>query len=169
MKKILKRIINPKGFSYVMATVIMFVTIMIGVAIFEVIRINIQASAVRNKFEDAIIAMCVDNYKDMYQPVREGYAASYKNSGSGFVKKNTANTHFISNYLNTAMNSGEISQCNIVDIDYTVDCATLRSDTTTYNITGKLTVELPYDFGWSDTVNPIDLELDVKSKWTARF
>ena len=55
MIKILKkRILSNKGFSYVILSVLMVVILLMGVAIFEIIRINIQAAAVRDKFEDAI-------------------------------------------------------------------------------------------------------------------
>ena len=70
MIKILKkRILSNKGFSYVILSVLMIVILLMGVAIFEIIRINIQAAAVRDKFEDAIISMCVENYSEMYQAV----------------------------------------------------------------------------------------------------
>ncbi|MGN0680162.1 MAG: hypothetical protein ACI4JS_10905, partial [Oscillospiraceae bacterium] len=162
---------NPKGFSYVLATVIMFVTLLIGVAIFEIIRLNIQAAAVRDKFEDAIIAMCVDNYAQLYQPVREGHAASYSNNGSGWFENNKANQAYIRNYLDSAMSSGEISQCNIVSIDFTVNTASLKpqNNTQTFAVNGTLTVQLPFEFLWADTVAPIDMRLDVKSKWRAKF
>ena len=49
MIKILKkRILSNKGFSYVILSVLMIVILLMGVAIFEIIRINIQAAAVRD-------------------------------------------------------------------------------------------------------------------------
>ena len=51
--KLLKR---KKGFSYVMTAVCLIAVLLIGTGIFEVIRINIAAANVRDKFEDAIIA-----------------------------------------------------------------------------------------------------------------
>ena len=82
MIKILKkRILSNKGFSYVILSVLMIVILLMGVAIFEIIRINIQAAAVRDKFEDGIISMCVENYSEMYQPIRESHASSYAFNG----------------------------------------------------------------------------------------
>lgn len=57
-----------RGFSYVITSVLMICVLLIGVAVFEVIRLYIQAGAVRDKFEDSIISMCVENYSEMYQP-----------------------------------------------------------------------------------------------------
>lgn len=171
IKKFLKKIKSPKGFSYVMAVVLMFVTLLIGVAIFEIVRINVQAAAVRDKFEDAIISMCVDNYAHLYQPVREGHASSYSNNGSGWFQNNKANQTYIRNYLNSAMSSGEISQCDIQSIDFSVNSAGLKPNinTQTFSVNGTITVQLPFEFLWSDTVAPINLQLKVKSKWRAKF
>lgn len=166
--KFLKKIIRPKGFSYVLGIVIMLVVIMLGIAIAEVVRINIQAAAIRNKYEDAIIAMCVDNYTQLYQPVREGYAASYGNKGSGWSENNKANKEYIKSYLQTAMSSGEISQCDILDIDFTVTSAGLKNKTQTFAINGTINVSMPFDFLWGN-ITPITLELNVKSKWRAKF
>lgn len=109
MIKILKkRILSNKGFSYVILSVLMIVILLMGVAIFEIIRINIQAAAVRDKFEDAIISMCVENYSEMYQPIRESHASSYAFNGTRWEERHKANEQYIRTYLNKAMSAGEI-------------------------------------------------------------
>lgn len=67
MKRLKKRMLANRGFSYVITSVLMICVLLIGVAVFEVIRLYIQAGAVRDKFEDSIISMCVENYSEMYQ------------------------------------------------------------------------------------------------------
>ena len=59
MKRLKKRMLANRGFSYVITSVLMICVLLIGVAVFEVIRLYIQAGAVRDKFEDSIISMCV--------------------------------------------------------------------------------------------------------------
>ena len=53
--RILKRLRSNRGFSYVMTSVMMIAVLLIGTAVFEIIRVNVEAAAVRDKFEDAII------------------------------------------------------------------------------------------------------------------
>lgn len=173
MKKLLKRIfLSRKGFSYVFISVMIIVILLIGVGVFEIVRLNIQAAAIRDKFEDAIISMCVENYAKLYQPIREGHAASYGYNGSDWVENNNAQRAYIENYLSSAMNSGEIIQCDIVSIAYSVQPADLApSDANTsekYSVSGTIVVEIPYRFAWEDLA-PIRLKLDVKSKWRAKF
>lgn len=173
MIKILKkRILSNKGFSYVILSVLMIVILLMGVAIFEIIRINIQAAAVRDKFEDAIISMCVENYSEMYQPIRESHASSYAFNGTRWEERHKANEQYIRTYLNKAMSAGEIMQCEIVFISFDVDSPSVAPvDTDTakkYAISGSITIKVPYRFAWQELA-PISLKLDVKSQWRALF
>ena len=70
MKRLKKRMLANSRFSYVITSILMICVLLIGVAVFEVIRLYIQAGAVRDKFEDSIISMCVENYSEMYQRLR---------------------------------------------------------------------------------------------------
>lgn len=173
MIKILKkRILSNKGFSYVILSVLMVVILLMGVAIFEIIRINIQAAAVRDKFEDAIISMCVENYSEMYQPIRESHAASYRYNGFRWVNSSKANERYIRAYLSRAMNAGEIMQCEIVSVSFNVEPAALApTDTDSaqkYAVSGTLVVRIPYRFAWEE-LPPIEMSLDVRSQWQAKF
>ncbi len=172
MKLLKKRILNCKGFSYVLLSVIMVVVLLIGAAVFEIVRLNIQAGAVRNKFEDAIISMCVQNHTQLYQPVREGYAASYGYNGYRWAENNKANERCIRTYLNSAMSNGEIMQCEIVSVNFSVEPAQLApSDISTaekFAVSGSITIRIPYRFAWEDLA-PITMQLNVKSQWQAQF
>lgn len=167
-----KRIFSNKGFSYVILSVLMIIVLLIGVAVFEIIRLNIQAGAVRDKFEDAIISMCVENYAQMYQPIREGNAASYGYNGTRWIEQNNANERYIRNYLNEAMSNGEIMQCEIESIDFSVtsaDLAPVDTDTSQkFSVSGTITIRIPYRFAW-DELAPISMRLNVKSQWRALF
>ncbi len=171
MRKILKRIISRKGFTYVMLSALILGILLIGVAIFEVIRINIQAAAVRDKFEDAVISVCVDNYSQLYQTVREGYAASYGGSRDNWMECSHTTEAQIRQYLSNAMNNGEIMQCDITAVDYTVTAAELapgNSDSQKFAIDGEISLQIPYRFAWSELM-PIRMTFTVKSQWQAKF
>lgn len=79
--RILKRLHCNRGFSYDMTSVMMIAVLLIGTAVFEIIRVNVEAAAVRDKFEDAIIYASVSNYSNMYADVRESQAATWKFNG----------------------------------------------------------------------------------------
>lgn len=172
MKLLKKRLLSRKGFSYVLTSVMILVIMLITVAVFEVIRLNIQAEAVRNKFQEAIIASCVDNYTEVYQPVRDGYAAGYGNTGTGWNTQNNTMYTNIESYLKDAMNDGEIMQCNIDFMTFEVthgDNAPSYTPTSEkFAVNGEIWVEIPYRFAWSELV-PISLHLTVKSQWRAKF
>ena len=154
MKRLKKRMLANSGFSYVITSVLMICVLLIGVAVFEVIRLYIQAGAVRDKFENSIISMCVENYSEMYQPIRESHAASYRYNGFRWVNSSKANERYIRTYLSRAMNAGEIMQCEIVSVSFNVEPAALApSDTDSaqkYAVSGTLVVRIPYRFAWEE-------------------
>ena len=168
MKRLKKRMLANSGFSYVITSVLMICVLLIGVAVFEVIRLNIQAGAVRDKFENSIISMCVENYSEMYQPIRESHAASYRYNGFRWVNSSKANER----YIRRAMNAGEIMQCEIVSVRFNVEPAALApSDTDSaqkYAVSGTLVVRIPYRFALEE-LPPIEMSLDVRSQWQAKF
>lgn len=172
MKRLKKRMLANRGFSYVITSVLMICVLLIGVAVFEVIRLYIQAGAVRDKFEDSIISMCVENYSEMYQPIRESHASSYAFNGIRWEERHKANEQYIRTYLNKAMGVGEIMQCEIVSISFDVDSPSVApADTDTakkYAVSGSITIKVPYRFAWQELA-PISLKLDVKSQWRALF
>ena len=172
MKRLKNRMLANSGFSYVITSVLMICVLLIGVAVFEVIRLYIQAGAVRDKFEDSIISMCVENYSEMYQPIRESHASSYAFNGIRWEERHKANEQYIRTYLNKAMGAGEIMQCEIVSISFNVDSPSVApADTDTakkYAVSGSITIKVPYRFAWQELA-PISLKLDVKSQWRALF
>ena len=168
----LKRLRSNRGFSYVMTSIMLIAVLLIGTAIFEVIRVNIQAAAVRDKFEDAIIYASVANYSNMYADVRESQAATWRYSGATWLQCNTTNRNQILSYMNRAMTNGEIAQCTIESMNFTVTPAPRApTDTSTaekFAVEGTMVISIPHDFAWGSAV-PMRFTLHVKSKWVARF
>ena len=116
--------------------------------------------------------MCVENYSEMYQPIRESHASSYAFNGIRWEERHKANEQYIRTYLNKAMSAGEIMQCEIVSISFDVDSPSVApADTDTakkYAVSGSITIKVPYRFAWQELA-PISLKLDVKSQWRAMF
>ena len=116
--------------------------------------------------------MCVENYSEMYQPIRESHASSYAFNGIRWEERHKANEQYIRTYLNKAMGVGEIMQCEIVSISFDVDSPSVApADTDTakkYAVSGSITIKVPYRFAWQELA-PISLKLDVKSQWRALF
>lgn len=173
MKLRLNRLKSNKGFSYIMTSVCAVAVLLIAVAIFEMIRINIIAGTVRDKFEDAIIATSVSQYANMYQSVRESQAASYKYNYGRWIECNSTTQAQIRNYMESAMSAGEIAQCTIKSIDFSVVPASLApydagNTADKFSVEGVMVVEIPYDFAWGDMA-PMEFTLNVKSQWRAKF
>lgn len=170
--RILNRLRSNRGFSYVMTSVMMIAVLLIGTAIFEIIRVNVEAAAVRDKFEDAIIYASVSNYSNMYADVRESQAATWRFNGLTWTQSNTTNRNQILSYMNRAMSNGEIAQCTIESMNFTVTPAPRApTDTDTadkFSVEGTMTITIPHDFAWGGTA-PMRFKLHVKSKWVARF
>ena len=137
----------------------------------ELIRINIIAGTVRDKFEDAIIATSVSQYAEMYQPIRESQASTHTYKNSRWIECNKATRQQIRNYMETAMSNGEIAQCTIRSIDFTVTAASLKNSDSAedkFAVEGTIVVEIPYNFAWG-SMTPMEFTLDVKSQWRAKF
>lgn len=168
---IMQKLKRNKGFSTVMTSVCVIVVLLIGTAIFELIRVNIIAGTIRNKYEDAIIAAAVSQYAAMYQPIREGQASTHTYQGSRWIECNSNTRQQIRNYLNDAMSNGEIAQCTIKSIDFTATPASRNnaaSDEDRYAVDGTIVVEIPFDFAWGG-MTPMEFTLEVKSQWRAKF
>lgn len=170
--RILKRLRCNRGFSYVMTSVMMIVVLLIGMAVFEIFRVNVEAAAVRDKFEDAIIYASVSNYSNMYADVRESQAATWKFNGLTWLQSNTTNRNQILSYMNRAMSNGEIAQCTIESMNFNVTPAPRApTDTDTadkFAVEGTMVITIPHDFAWGSTA-PMRFTLHVKSKWVAKF
>ena len=113
----------------------------------------------------------MDNYSELYQTVREGYAASYSGCKDNWMECSRTTEAQIRQYLNNAMNNGEIMQCDITSVDYTVTAAELAPgnlDSQKFAINGEISLKIPYRFAWSELV-PIQIKYTVKSQWRAKF
>ncbi|MCL2076854.1 MAG: hypothetical protein FWH08_00405 [Oscillospiraceae bacterium] len=162
---------SNRGFSHVFIGAMMMVFLLFAFALFEIIRINIIAASVRDKYQGAIITASVENYKSMYQTVREGYAASYEFSGFSWEECNTVTRNKILRTVLDDFTDGESSQITVTGIDFTVESVTPApgdKNAQRFNIEGQLTVNIPYSFAWRN-LPPIRYKVNVKSEWRMMF
>lgn len=166
--KILKRLCNNKGFSYVFVCVVFIILMMISALIFEFVRLNTIAANIREKFEDALVSISVSNYNSTYASNRDGFTAAYKYSysdGKWSDKNNVSQTNINQTVLRS-MNYGEKNQVTDVrnikfEITQTKGAAGSR-----FNIEGSCTVDIPFIFLWTDTVT---MNINADTEWIAKF
>jgi hypothetical protein len=114
-----------------------------------------------------------NNYVNMYQPIRDGYAAGYvRGETFGWRQSSITTRNRIRNTLNDYLNDGEHSQVTIQSIDFTVEMTTIAptdsENAVQYNLSGELVILIPYKFLWVD-LPPIQQTVNVNSTWRQRF
>jgi hypothetical protein len=157
---------------YPFAVCIVLALLIMTLGICEFIRVNIICSNVRDKFQEVIISETTDNYGNMYQPVRDGYASSYRNSGGGWHQGSVTTSNRIRGSLNDYFNSSEHGQVSVEKVDYSVEATVLAPDdpesAVKYNVKGELVILIPFRFLWTD-LPPIRLTVNVRSSWRQLF
>lgn len=163
---------SRRGMSYPLVAVLLLVFLLFAFGIFEIIRLNIIAASIRNKFQEVIISESAVNYANIYDGVREGYAAGYKLTGFTWTASSITTKNRIKNAIIANFSGGERSQLSIFDIDFTVIPAAVapsdKENSVKFNITGTITVDIPYSFAWSGLA-PIRFNVEVKSEWRMMF
>jgi hypothetical protein len=172
MKKVIQKLRQKDGVSYPFIACLTLALLIFVFGIFEVIRVNIICSNVRDKFQAVIISETTDNYRNMYQPVRDGYAAGYRYSITGWQESSISTRNRIVNSLNDYFNNGEHGQVSVQDVDYTVEMthlAPVNSESAVqYNLKGELIILIPYRFLWAE-LPPIRMTVNVRSTWRQLF
>jgi hypothetical protein len=172
MTRIINKLRRKDGASYPFIVCIVLVLFIITLGVCEVIRINIISANIRNKFQAAIITETTNNYSLMYQPLRDGYAASHQNSGSGWVQSSQPTENRIRNQLNGNFNTGEAGQLTVQNVSFTMHTAPLAPNdaynAVQFNVRGQVIVEIPYRFLWRN-LPPMQLTVNVNSTWRQMF
>ena len=176
MKNKLNLIVNKarqnEGLSYPFIACLVLVLLIMSLGLCEVIRLNIISANVRNKFQAVIISETTDNYVNMYQPIRDGYASSYQNSGSGWQQSSLTSRNRIQSSLNAAFTGGEMSQVTVENVNFSTLVSTIAPldsyNAVQYTVRGQVVVTVPYRFLWSD-LPPIRLTVNVNSTWRQMF
>lgn len=172
MKSLTKKLRQKDGLSYPFIVCLVLVLLIMVLGVCEVIRLNIISANVRNKFQEVIISETTDNYIKMYQPLRDGYAASYQYNGSGWQQNSVTTNNRIRNSLNNYFSGGESSQVTVQSVSYSINTSTVAPSNAytalQYNVRGQVVVIVPYKFLWAD-LPPIRLTVNVNSTWRQMF
>ena len=169
--RLVTRLKCERGFSYVFTGAMVMVFLLFAFGVFEILRINIIAVSVRDKYQQAIITASVENYDRVYQTVREGYAASYEFKGFSWDECNTTTKNKILATVLGDFTGGELSQITVSKIDFSVEPAAPapgNKNAQRFNIEGQLTANIPYSFAWRN-LPPIKYTVNVKSEWRMMF
>lgn len=166
MKKHLKMLLSNSGFSYVMTAVLLIVVMMIAAAIMEYMRIYAISSACRDKFEDTLVEVSVENYRAMYASARDGFTASYSYNNGTWKNINNVSATRINDRIYNALNAGEELQVNSVsDISFNVN-QTKGTSGSRFQVSGTCTVVVPFRWLWVDTLT---LNIGADTEWTSQF
>ncbi|MCL2637499.1 MAG: hypothetical protein FWD48_03930 [Oscillospiraceae bacterium] len=172
MKKIINRLRQKDGVSCPFVVCIVLVLLIITLGICEVIRVNIISANIRNKFQAVIISETTDNFVNMYQPLRDGYAGSHQNSGSGWQQSTLTSRNRIQSKLNEHFNNAEAGQLIISNVSFTTHSAPIApydaNSALQFNVRGQVEVVIPFRFLWRN-LPPMRLTVDVNSTWRQLF
>ena len=173
MKRIISRLRQKDGISYPFVVCILLVLLILMFGTLEIIRVNIIASNVRDKAQAAIISETTSNYVMMYQPLRDGYAAPFQYSGSGWQQASLPTRNSITNRLNTNMDDGEQLQAVIENVDFSTLISNIApsadsGDSVQFTIRGEVEITIPHNFLWTE-LPPIRLTVKVNSTWREMF
>jgi len=172
MKKIIYTLQQKDGVCYPFIVCIVLVLLIITLGVCEIIRVNIISANIRNKFQAAIISETTSNYSMMYQPLRDGYAGSHQNSGSGWQQASRPTETRILNRLNQNFNDGEAGQLTVENVSFTMHTAPLAPsdayNAVQFNVRGQVEVIIPYRFLWVG-LPPMRLTVNVNSTWRQMF
>jgi hypothetical protein len=167
MKNKIKLLLSKKGFSFVWTTVIMIILLSLSATIFEVYRLNTISSAVREKFQQVMISEAADNYRNMLNTTRDGFAGSQSgNSESRSFSGITTKNRIVSS-LNEYLNNGEKTQIVVRTVDFDVSIPQ-TADERWYEVSGVVTVDVPGIFMiGNDSV--MALKIKVFARWRGEF
>jgi len=158
--------------GYPLAVVILLVLLIFISFIVDYIRVNSIAVQIRDKYESLLTGVAVQNYDNMYQPTREGYALSYKFNENTITWDNidSITQENILDKLNYSFSDGEKNQVTISDIDFKISPEEVKitDEDQSFNISGKLTATIYYNGLWRN-LSPAHVPIEVKSKWKMKF
>lgn len=178
-KKLIIKLKEKGGYSFPLTVLIVLSLLVVIAGISEYLRLNLIISAIRESVQNAVIAVSIENYDNTYSPLREGYSGGYKIPEEEWIEQvddgdvwNKLRTLLDleqqgSSYVKMTKNQVEYElsdlYVNIINSSFAPDLETNVFEAETY-----LTVEIPLSFGW-DKIQPLIIDLKVKSKYMAKF
>ena len=89
MTKIKEILSDKSGLAAPLACAVVIAVIIIMTGITEYFRLQIIAAGVRDALQASVLSVAVDNYSELYNGLREGYAGGYELSAGDTWAENT--------------------------------------------------------------------------------
>ncbi|WP_394347497.1 hypothetical protein [Xylanivirga thermophila] len=145
----------------------------------EYMRLQIIAKGVRDAIESAVISVSVENYENVYSPLRESYSGGYKLKNdnwkevidSGDVYKELSELLGLEKqekyYVKKA---GESYEYKLSNLEVRVINSSLAPIKNKHKFSAEsfINLEVPLSFGW-EHLSPMKIRLKVKSEYAAKF
>lgn len=177
----IKRVLNKKGFSAPWAVVVALASFMLFTALWQMSRLIITATGVKQALQSAVISTATENYGNVYTGIRDGYAGGYtlsynvwKQSISrgnvygnldsllGLTKKGTKHIKYGDDGIEYSVYSLRVS------VDNAPFAPSDADGIPQLTVTSEIMLEVPLSF-CGDTLPPMKVKLQVKSKYVPKF
>lgn len=181
MKRVKKILSNNQGLSSIWAVIILMISLLIFMAIFEYVRLNIIAEGVRDAVQSVVIGACNDNYGNTYPGAREGYSGGYKSNGSTWSSLVSKGDIYgrLDDLLGLTVSGSKHNKLRSSNTEFSVYGMSVsisnapfapssKSGIQQFTITTKLTLEVPMSF-FGESMQPMIITLQVKSKYVPKF
>lgn len=167
---------NRDGNIAVNACVTILCVLLVFSAISEYLRWQNIAENVRDAAQSAVIVVAIQNYDEVYNGLREGYAGGYELDKKGEWQSKVDNGSVLlelSNQLGLVdgeKRSKESFEYRISDLHVTVQNTKFapEENSETFESEVELTLEIPFSFGWKSLPTK-KMKLKVDSKYSAKF
>lgn len=176
-----KLIASKRAFSAPWAVIIALIGIMFFTAASQYIRLMIIASGVRDAVQSAVIATATENYGNLYNGIREGYAGGYALTGESWSERLSGGSVYsrLGRLLGITSNGSKYTKFNsdgeefsVYGLSTTVENAPFAPASTDgiqqFEATTFIDLEVPMSF-CSEILPPMKIRLKVKSKYTPKF
>lgn len=177
-KRVRQLIRSRQGSMFPLSVAVTVFLLLLFLGITEYMRLMITAAGVKDALESAVVSVVSDNYNEVYHSIREGYAAGYEPSGTGFVPSVDYGDVYgrISAQLGlerqgdkyvSVGSSGE-TEYELSDLAVTVPNTALASPGGTYYANATIRMFVPVRFA-GRTVANMTVNLEARAAYKERF
>ena len=176
-----KFLTSHQAFSAPWAIIIALIGMMLFTVISQYIRLMIIASGVRDAVQSAVISTATENYGNLFNGFREGYAGGYVLTGDSWSERLSGGSVYsrLGSLLGIVSDGSKYTKFNsdgaefsVYGLSTTVENAPFAPSSNDgiqqFEATTFITLEVPLSFA-SDVLPPVKIRLKVKSKYTPKF
>lgn len=172
---------NRSGNAFPLAITLALSIIIISCGIFEYMRLMIIASGVRDAVQSSIISVSTENYDEVYNGLREGYAGGYELSGSNWLANidtgdvydqldNTLGLQYENGYH--VKYAGEKVEYSLSGLSVNIINASFApsngESAGSFLAEATVLLEVPLSFGW-EALPPMSIKLKLSAGYTPKY